>query len=79
MHRGAVTVGMVGGVFRGSAGVRPSFRREVRHHAPKAVFVEPRFAPAIGSVLLALKLVRRRLTAKVLANLDAASAAVQLQ
>jgi hypothetical protein len=68
---------MVGGVFPGSAGVRRSFRREVRRHAPKAVFVEPRFAPAIGSVLLALKLAGARLTRAVLANLEAASAAVR--
>ena len=74
MHRGAVTVGMVGGVFRGSEGVRRNFRREARRHAPKAVFVEPRFAPAIGSVLLALKLTRTRLTRAVLSNLEAASA-----
>ncbi len=76
MHRGAVKVGMVGGVLRGSAEVRRSFRREVRRHAPNAVFAEPRFAPAIGSVLLALKLAGVRLTSKVLANLDAASAQV---
>jgi len=73
MHRGAVTVGMVGGVFRGSSEVRRSFRREVRKHAAKAVFAEARFTPVIGSVLLALKLAGVRLTPKVLANLDAAS------
>ncbi|UCC67821.1 MAG: hypothetical protein JSV79_12005, partial [Armatimonadota bacterium] len=76
MHRGEVTVGMVGGVFRGSAQVRRSFRREVRRRAPKAVFAGPRFAPVIGSVLLALKLAGVRLTSRVMANLDAASAAV---
>jgi N-acetylglucosamine kinase-like BadF-type ATPase len=76
MHRGAAAVGMVGGVFRGSAQVRAAFRREVRRHVPKVVFAEPRFAPVMGSVLLALKLAGACITRQVLANLEAASAAV---
>lgn len=76
MHRRRVTVGMVGGVFRGSAEVRAAFRREVRKHAPNAMFVEPRFTPVIGSVLLALKMAGVALARDVLANLDAASAAI---
>jgi N-acetylglucosamine kinase-like BadF-type ATPase len=76
MHRGRVTVGMVGGVFRGSPEVRRSFRREVRRRAPKAVFADPWLAPAIGSVLLALKLARIRLTPSVLDNLKQASSVV---
>ncbi len=74
MHRGAVTVGMVGGVFRGSEQVRRAFRREVRRHAPRAVFAEPRYAPVIGSVLLALRLAGVRLTPRISANLLEASA-----
>ncbi len=73
MQGGVTTVGMVGGVFRGSEEVVKSFRREVRKHIPRAVFAEPRFAPVIGSVLLALKMARVRLTAAVLARLEAAS------
>ena len=76
MQRGRVTVGMVGGVFRGSPEVRRNFRREVRRRAPKAIFADPRLAPAIGSVLLALKLARIRLTPSVLANLEQASRVV---
>ena len=76
MGRGRVVVGMVGGVFRGSPQVTRSFRREVRRHVPKAVFAGPRFAPVIASVLLALKLARVRVTKRVLANLEAASAVV---
>lgn len=76
MHTGRVVVGMVGGVFRGSREVRAVFRREVRKHAPKADFAEPRFAPVIGSVLLALRMAGVKLTREVLANLDAASAAI---
>jgi N-acetylglucosamine kinase-like BadF-type ATPase len=73
LHRGRLTVGMVGGVFRGSAQVRASFGREVRRHAPRAVFVQPRFAPVVAAALLALKLAGVRVTPKVLHNLDAAS------
>jgi len=73
MQRGATMVGMVGGVFRGSGEVGRAFRREIRRHVPKAVFVEPRFTPVIGSVLLALKLAHVRLTGQVLQNLATAS------
>jgi len=76
MSRGATTVGMVGGVFQGSAVVRNSFRREVRRHVPEAIFAPPRFTPVIGSVLLALRMAGARITPAVMANLDAASAAV---
>lgn len=76
MHRGLATVGMVGGVFRGSAEVRRSFRREVRKHVPRAQFQRARFAPVIGSVVLALKMGGVRLTQTVLANLEAASAEI---
>lgn len=73
MQRGAVTVGMVGGVFRGSARVRRAFRRKVRRHAPRARFAEPRFAPVIGSVLLALKLAGAKIGPAVSENLREAS------
>ncbi len=76
MQHGATTVGMVGGVFRGSKEVVTSFRRETRKHIPRALFAEPRFAPVIGSALLGLKLAGVRLTAEVLAKLEAASLAV---
>ena len=76
MQRGATMVGLVGGVFRGSSEVGRAFRREMRKHVPKAVFVEPRFTPVIGAVLLALKLADVRLASRVLSNLDAASRAV---
>jgi len=76
MTRGNPTVGMVGGVFQGSKMVRESFRREVRRHIPNAICVQPRFAPAIGAVLLALKLSGIRLTNRILKNLDAASQTV---
>lgn len=76
MQRGATMVGMVGGVFRGSSEVGRAFRREIRHHVPKAVFIEPRFTPVIGAVLLALKLAHVGLAGEVLSNLDAASDAV---
>jgi len=76
MQRGAVTVGMVGGVFRGSEQVRRAFRREVRRHAPRAVFAEPRYAPVIGSALLALKLAGVRHTPRVSASLREASATI---
>jgi N-acetylglucosamine kinase-like BadF-type ATPase len=76
MARGRVTVGMVGGVFRGSEQVRRSFMREVRRHAPGAIFAEPRFAPVIACVLLALRTADVRMTRPVLANLDDASAVV---
>lgn len=76
MARGRLRVGMVGGVFGGSEEVRRDFRREVRRHAPRAEFSEARFAPAVGSVLLALKLAGVRITPGLLGNLDAASAAV---
>jgi N-acetylglucosamine kinase-like BadF-type ATPase len=76
MHRGWTTVGMVGGVFRMSGDVRASFRRKVRGSVPRAVFAEARFTPAVGSVLLALKLAGVRVTRKVSANLDAASEAI---
>jgi N-acetylglucosamine kinase-like BadF-type ATPase len=76
LHEGRVTVGMVGGVFRGSDQVRRAFRREVRRHAPQAVFAAPHFAPVIGAVLLALRLAEVQVGAEVLTNLKAASAAV---
>jgi N-acetylglucosamine kinase-like BadF-type ATPase len=71
-----VMVGMVGGVFRGSEAVKRAFRREVRRHAPGAVFVEPEVAPVIGAVLLALRLAGVDITPAVFANLRAASAVV---
>jgi N-acetylglucosamine kinase-like BadF-type ATPase len=73
LHSRAVTVGMVGGVFLGSALVRSSFRRQVQRQAPRAVFALPRFAPVIGSALLALKMIDVPITATVMAHLDAAS------
>ncbi len=76
MHRGRATVGMVGGVFLGSSGVRQSFRREVRKHVPQAHFAPARFAPVIGSVVLALKMAGVPLKQTVLANLDTASAEI---
>ncbi len=76
MRRGRVVVGMVGGVFDGSPVVRASFRREVRRHAPGAEIVRPRYAPVIGSALLALKMTGVRLGAEVKSNLAAASASV---
>ncbi len=76
MHRGRTKVGTVGGVFGGSAEVRRSFRREVRTHVPQAQFQQARFAPVIGSVVLALKMSGARLTRTVLANLEKASAEI---
>ena len=73
LTRGAVTVGGVGGVFRGSALVRQAFAREVRRHAPRAVFAEPRYAPVMGSVLLALRLGGVSIGPAVQENLRAAS------
>jgi hypothetical protein len=64
---------MVGGVFRMSADVRSSFRHKVRGSVPKAVFAVPLFSPAVGSVLLALRLAGIRTTRKIMANLEAAS------
>jgi N-acetylglucosamine kinase-like BadF-type ATPase len=76
MRRGRTAVGMVGGVFGGSAEVCRSFRREVRTHVPRAHFRRARFAPVIGSVVLALKMAGVRRTQSVLANLETASTAV---
>jgi len=76
MDRQKVMVGMVGGVFDGSALVRASFGREVRRHAPRAVLARARYVPAIGSALLALKMAGVRITGEVRDNLLAASAAV---
>jgi N-acetylglucosamine kinase-like BadF-type ATPase len=76
MRRGMTVVGTVGGVFQGSPVVRGAFRRQVRRWVPRAVLAPPRFAPVIGSILLALRLAGRRLSPKVLRNLDAASAAI---
>jgi len=73
MHRGRLLVGAVGGVFRGSREVNRAFRREMRKHAPKSLFVEPRLTPVMGSVLLALKMARVRLTKSVVQNLATAS------
>jgi N-acetylglucosamine kinase-like BadF-type ATPase len=73
MQRRKTTVGMVGGVFRMSADVRSSFRHKVRGSVPKAVFAVPLFSPAVGSVLLALRLAGIRTTRKIMANLEAAS------
>jgi N-acetylglucosamine kinase-like BadF-type ATPase len=75
MHRGRTTVGMVGGVFRGSTEVRRTFRREVRRHVPGAVFAEARFAPVFGAVLLALKMAGVRVTPRLAAALEKSSAA----
>jgi len=76
MHRGGVVVGMVGGVFRGAPGVRQSFRRQVRRHAPQARFAEPRLSPVMASVLLALRLAGIPITGDVLGNLEAGSQVV---
>lgn len=76
MHRGRVMVGMVGGVFDGSPLVRASFRREVKRRVPRATLAAARYAPVIGSVLLALKLAGAGITSEVQANLRAASRAV---
>ena len=76
MTRGATMVGMVGGVFHGSVTVRRTFRREMRKHAPKSVFTKPRLTPALGAVLLALRLARVPLSETVLRNLAAASQVV---
>lgn len=76
LHRGLVTVGMVGGVFRGSAQVCRAFRQETRRHAPRAIFAAPSYPPVLGSVLLALKLAGVSLTSRITANLLQASSLV---
>lgn len=75
MHRGRPTVGMVGGVFRGSAEVRRAFRREVRRHVPGAAFASARLAPVFGAVLLALKMAGVRVTPGLAAALESGSGA----
>jgi N-acetylglucosamine kinase-like BadF-type ATPase len=76
MHRAQTVVGMVGGVFGASSEVCRSFRREVRKHMPRARFAPGRFAPVVGSVILALKMAGVRLTRATLANLETASAEI---
>lgn len=76
LARRAVTVGMVGGVFRGSPQVRASFRRAVRRRVPRAVFGEARYSPVVAAALLALRMAGVRVTAAVRRNLEAASGVV---
>ncbi len=72
----AVPVGMIGGVAKAGAWVLRPFRREVRRHAPRAVFVQPELAPVMGSVLLALKMAEVEISEEMFANLKAASEVV---
>lgn len=59
----------VGGMFRGEL-MRKYFREILEEKLPRAAFVEPRFNPAIGALLLAYKQAKIEIDAPLLANLQ---------
>lgn len=66
---GEFPVAGVGGMFRASL-LKKHFAESLQKEIPAAVFVEPRFNPAIGAVLLAFKQAKIEINETLLANLD---------
>jgi N-acetylglucosamine kinase-like BadF-type ATPase len=52
---GAVAVATIGGVFKAGPAILRPMGRALRAHVPEAVLLPPRFAPAVGALLLALR------------------------
>ena len=63
------TVSGVGGMFRGEP-LRRFFRECLTREVPAAVFLEPRFNPAIGALLLAYRQGGIKLSENLFANLE---------
>ncbi|MCA1624241.1 MAG: ATPase [Acidobacteria bacterium] len=59
----------VGGMFRGQL-MRKYFQEILENKLPNAVFIEPRFNPAIGALLLAYKQAKIEINKILLANLE---------
>ncbi len=59
----------VGGMFRGAL-MKEYFAGSLKKKCPHAKFVEPRFNPAIGAILLAYRQAGVEITAQLLANLE---------
>lgn len=68
---GTLAIAPVGGVFRAGSVVLAPLRQELAARAPQAVVVPPRFAPAVGAILLALQAAHVDLTPTRLALLAA--------
>ena len=58
----------VGGMFRAPL-TQTFFAENLREQSPKAIFIKPRFGPAIGALLLAYKQANREIGEKLLSNL----------
>ncbi|CAN5635336.1 hypothetical protein BH24ACI1_BH24ACI1_21620 [soil metagenome] len=58
----------VGGIFQGEL-MRKYFQEILEKKIPNAAFIEPRFNPAIGAVLLAYKHAKIEINETLLANL----------
>lgn len=59
----------IGGMFRGAL-MKEFFAAILREKCPKAKFIEPRFGPAIGALLLAFRQAGIEITPQLLANLE---------
>ena len=69
---GGFDVAGVGGMFRGEL-IRKYFAESLHRQIPAAVFIKPRFGPAIGALLLAFKSGGVSLDPGLLLNLDKSS------
>lgn len=59
----------VGGMFRATL-TQTFFAENLREQSPQAIFIKPRFGPAIGALLLAYKQANREISEELLLNLQ---------
>lgn len=61
-------ISLVGGIFRVDDLIASPVRHKIKSFAPKCQIVSPRFEPAVGAVLLALKEINVRIDKRLLEN-----------
>lgn len=61
-----IPVSLVGGVVRGESPVVASFREAMREFVPSSYYVEPRFEPWVGALILSLELGNQKVELEVL-------------
>jgi N-acetylglucosamine kinase len=71
MERERVEVATVGGVFESGPCIMEPFRRSILEQVPQAVFIERRFEPAVGALLIAYKWAGIEISGELLSRLEA--------
>lgn len=63
-------ISLIGGIFRVDDLIASSVRHNIKSFAPKCQIISPRFEPAVGAVLLALKEINVRIDKTLLENVE---------